>query len=114
MCQLCEVDFVTTQDFARHKQHRHAGEAEYRKRVPFLMAEAGCRLIAVQEGSRGNRPPGGQAVSRCEAACVVCAQKYYLEHRHKLSLFGAVPQGHLSEHCADPVSDHEDDRRRPS
>ena len=28
---------------------------------------------------------------RCEAACAVCAQKDYLEHRHKLNLFGTAP-----------------------
>jgi hypothetical protein len=49
VCQLCEFDFVTEDDFARRKQQGHAGEAEYRKRVLFLMAEAGCRPIAAQE-----------------------------------------------------------------
>ena len=90
VCQLCEFDFVTEEDFARHKQQDHAGEAEYRKRVLFLMAEAGCRPIAAQEkklmvqnfahfqqfchpGSRSNRFSGGEAVPRCEAACVWCA-----------------------------------------
>ena len=37
VCQLCESDFVADEDFARHKQQHHAGEAEYRKRVLFLM-----------------------------------------------------------------------------
>ena len=59
-------------------------------------------------GSRGNRFSGGEAVPRCEAACAVCAQKDYLEHRHKLSLFGAVPEERVSEHCADAASDQED------
>ena len=59
-------------------------------------------------GSRGNRFSGGEAVPRCEAACVVCAQKDYLEHRHKLSLFGAVPEEHVFQHCEDPASDQED------
>ena len=59
-------------------------------------------------GSKGNRFSGGEAVPRCEAACTVCAQKDYLEHRHKLSLFGAVPEGQVSEHCADPASDEAD------
>ena len=122
MRQLCERDFVTEEDFARHKQQEHAGEAEYGKRVLFLMAEAGCRATSAQEkrlmvqnfahfqqfchpGSKGNRFSGGEAVPRCEAACVVCAQKDYLEHRHKLSLFGAVPEERVSEHCADAASD---------
>ena len=59
VCQLCEFDFVTEEDFSRHKQQGRAGEA----------------------------------VSRREAACVVCAQKDYLEHRRKLSFSGAVPTG---------------------
>ena len=125
VCQLCESDFLTEEDFARHKEHRHAGEAEYRKRVLYLMAEAGCRPITAQEkrimvqnfahfqqfchpGSKGNRFSGGEAVPRCEAACAVCAQKDYLEHRHKLSLFGAVPEERVSEHCAGPASDQDD------
>ena len=37
-----------------------------------------------------------------------CAQTYYLEHRHKLSLFGAVPAERVSEHCTDVASDQED------
>ena len=49
-------------------------------------------------GSRGNRFSGGEAALRCEAACVVRAQKDYLEHRRNLSLFGAVPTGHVYEH----------------
>ena len=125
VCRLCERDFVTEEDFARHKLQDHAGEAEYRKRVLFLMAEAGCRPIAAQEkrlmvqnfahfqqfchpGSRGNRFSGGQPVPRCEAACAVCAQKDYLEHRHKLSLFGAVPEGGACEPLEDLSSDQED------
>ena len=49
VCQLCESDFVTEEDLARHKQQGHAGEKEYRKRVLFLMEEAGCRPITGQE-----------------------------------------------------------------
>ena len=122
VCQLCESDFTTEEDFVRHKLQDHAGEAEYRKRVLYLMAEAGCRPITAQEkrlmvqnfahfkqfchpGSSGNRFSGGEAVPRCEAANAVCAQKDYLEHRHKLSLFGAVPEERVSEHCADAASD---------
>ena len=42
-------------------------------------------------GSKGNRFSSGEEVPRCEAACAVCAQKDYLEHRHKLHLFGTAP-----------------------
>ena len=58
-------------------------------------------------GSRGNCFSGGEAVPRCEAACAVCAQKDYLEHRHKLSLFGAVPEEAGTEQRADAASDEE-------
>ena len=58
-------------------------------------------------GSKGNRFSGGEVVPRCEAACAVCAQKDYLEHHHKLSLFGAVPEQHASEGCTDDASDPE-------
>ena len=102
VCQFCESDFLTEEDFARHKFEHHAGEAEYRKRVLYLMAETGCRPITAQEkrimvqnfahfqqfchpGSKANRFSGGQEVPRCEAACAVCAQKDYLEHRHKVN-----------------------------
>ena len=49
VCQLCDPDALTAKDFALHKQGRHAGEAEYRKRALYLMAEAGCRPITAQE-----------------------------------------------------------------
>ena len=58
-------------------------------------------------GSKGNRFSGVEAVPRCEAACVVCAQKDYLERRHKLSLFGALPEGGAPQ-PADSASDHDD------
>ena len=86
VCQLCECDFLTEEDFARHKLEHHAGEAEYRKRVLYLMAETGCRPITAQEkrimvqnfahfqqfchpGSKGNYFSSGEEVCRCEAVC---------------------------------------------
>ena len=82
------------------------------------MAEAGHRPITGQEkrimvqnfayfqqwcfpGSRGNYFADSKAVPRAEAACVVCAQKDYLEHRHKLSLFGAIPDEALHQNADD-------------
>ena len=56
-------------------------------------------------GSKANRFTGGEQVPRCEAACAICAQKDYLEQRHKLSLFGSLPQQHATEQCADAASD---------
>ena len=44
-------------------------------------------------GAGGNFFADSQAIPRREAACAVCAQKHYLEHRYKLSLFGEIPAG---------------------
>ena len=44
--QRASSDFLTDENFARHKFEHHAGEAEYRKRVLCLMAETGRRPIA--------------------------------------------------------------------
>jgi len=108
VCQLCEAGFLTESAFTDHKKHEHGGDNEYRKRVLFLMAEAGHRPITAQEkrimvqnfahfqqychpGAQGNYFADGEAVPRQEAACAICAQKDFLEHRHKLCLFGDVP-----------------------
>ena len=32
-------------------------------------------------------------VPRCETACVFCQRKDWIEHRHKLNLFGQPPTG---------------------
>ena len=45
VCQLCDSDFTTEKDFARHLDSDHAGQREYRKRVLYLMAEAGPRPL---------------------------------------------------------------------
>jgi hypothetical protein len=31
-------------------------------------------------------------VPRCEVACALCLQRDFIEHRHKLALFGTPPQ----------------------
>ena len=114
VCQLCEADFTNEKDFCRHKASDHAGETEYRKRVLYLMAEAGPRPITAQEkriivqnfarfqqycrpGAKGNFFADCEELPRCEAACAICAQKDYLEHRHKISLFGEAPSSCISE-----------------
>ena len=95
VCQLCDAGFITESDFKQHMASDHGGENEYRKRVLYLMMEAGHRPITGQEkrimvqnfahfqqwcfpGSRGNYFADSKAVPRAEAACVVCAQKDYL------------------------------------
>ena len=49
VCQLCDSDFTTEKDFGRHVDSSHAGQSEYRKRVLYLMAEAGPRPLTGQE-----------------------------------------------------------------
>ena len=129
VCQLCKADFTNENTFALHKKNDHGGEYEYRKRVLYLMAEAGPRPITAQEkriivqnfarfqqycrpGAGGNFFADCEEVPRAEAACVVCAQKDYLEHRYKLCLFGEAPaesatEGHMLQ--VDQEDDDEED-----
>ena len=108
VCQLCDADFITEREFGKHKDCEHAGEKEYRKRVLYLVSKAGCRPITGQEkrimvqnfarfqqfsrpGAKGNYFADCEEVPRAEAGCAICSQKDWLEHRHKLGLFGCVP-----------------------
>ena len=109
VCQLCEdASFVYDADFAVHKDKVHSGENPYRQRKLFLMEQCGCRPITGQEkrmivqnfahfqqfsrtGAKGNTFARIPEVPRCEAACVLCQRKDYIEHRHKLNLFGQPP-----------------------
>ena len=101
VCHLCEdATFVydADADFAAHKQKVHSGENEYRKRVLFLMEQSGSRLITGHEkritvqhyvhfqqyarpGAKGNTFAGVPEEPRCEAACVLCQRKDFIEHR---------------------------------
>ena len=58
--QLCDADFVDEAAFSRHKSADHAGENEYRKRVLYLMREAGCGPIAGQEKTREGQTKTGR------------------------------------------------------
>ncbi len=52
--------------------------------------------------AKGNTFAPGMEVPRCEAACVVCQQKDFVEHRHKLSLF-ADPPAHGARGAPQPA-----------
>ena len=112
-CQLCDADFLYDADFGVHKDQAHGGEIEYRKRVLFLMDDVGCRPITAQEkrvmvqnfshfqqfsrpGAKGNTFARVAEVPRCEAACALCQQKDFIEHRHKLALFSTPPSNAAS------------------
>ena len=43
-------------------------------------------------GANGNYFADCEEVPGAEAACAICARKDWLEHRHRLSLFAAVPE----------------------
>ena len=50
VCHLCEdATLLYDADFAAHKDKVHSGENEYRKRVLFLMEQAGSRPVTGQE-----------------------------------------------------------------
>ena len=125
VCQLCDASFVFDADFRMHKQKEHCGEAEYRKRVLYLMTRKGCKPITGQEkrimvqnfshfqqfsraGSGGNTFFKGPDVARTEAACAICAQKDWIEHRYKLSLFGTAPEMGRRTMTQDDSSDDEE------
>ena len=42
-------------------------------------------------GAKGNTFARVPEVPRCEAACALCQQKDFIEHRHKLALFATPP-----------------------
>ena len=112
VCHLCDdATFLYDEDFAAHKEKVHSGENEYRKRVLFLMEQAGNRPVTGQEkriivqnfahfqqfsrpGAKGNTFARIQEEPRREAACVLCQRKDFIEHRHKLNLFGEPPSNH--------------------
>ena len=126
VCLLCESDFTTEKDLARHLESAHAVLPEYRKRVLHLMAEAGSRPLTgqekrliVQNFSRfqqycrpctgGNFFADAEEVPRAEAACAVCARKDWLEHRYKLSLFGDPPPAAVTQCGAQEDGDADGD-----
>ena len=129
VCQLCDEGFTLDRHFAQHIQTEHvldvhdvsSAEREYRKRVLYLMSLEGCRPITGQEkriilqncahfqqfsrpGANGNTFADSEPVPRAEAACVFCAQKDWLEHRHKLHLFDEAPSDAKSDEELDPES----------
>ena len=48
VCQLCDAHFVYEADLSTHTDRDHGGDAEYRKRVLYLMEQSGCRPISAQ------------------------------------------------------------------
>ena len=117
--------FPVRTSFDRHKKHSHGGVAEYRKRVLYLMERQGCRKITAQEniiivqnfahfqqwsrpGTKANTFSSAPEIPRCEAACAICQQKDWIEHRFKLALFAPTPVAQTLSSCArDSTSEDE-------
>ena len=50
-------------------------------------------------GAKGNTFARVSEVPRCEAACVLCQRKDWIEYRHKLNLFGKPPNVQQGSSC---------------
>ena len=109
VCQLCDATFLYEDDFAAHQTNAHCGVNEYRKRVLFLQEQCGPKAIAGEEkrlivqnfahfqqfsrpGAKSNTFARISEVPRCEAVCVLCARKDFIEQRHMLNLFALPPK----------------------
>jgi len=107
---LCDdATFLYEDDFSTHQKNVHCGDNEYHKRVLFLQEQCGPRAITAEEkrlivqnfahfqqfsrpSAKGNTFARIPEVPRCEAACAICARKDFIEHRHRLNLFGQPPE----------------------
>ena len=128
VCQLCDnLNFLYDNDFALHQTKVHCGMNEYRKRVLFLQEQCGPRAITAEEkriivqdfahfqqfsrpGAKSNTFANITEVPRCEVACVLCARKDFIEHRHMLNLFAQPPENHLSVEFGRSEEKQEDDK----
>ena len=104
-CQLCGFGFIDQDSFMTHVQNQHSSYCEYRKRVLHLASLAGPRRLTASEkrsivqnfayhestsscGTQSNNYPKAEnVISRCEAACVICARIDWREHRICVKLF---------------------------
>ena len=78
--------FFQRNPFAAHKQRVHSGENEYRERVLFLMEQSGSRSITGQKKriivqNFAHFHKFSPEEPRCEAACVLCQRKDFIENR---------------------------------
>ena len=109
VCLLCHEGFRSNEALDRHANVRHGGRCEYRKRVAYMMQEAGLQPMQpwhkrqmIQNHAFFSRYsiPGSnkndwtdrfaEAVPRRQEACVVCAVKDWVEKRFPVYIF-AVP-----------------------
>ena len=58
-------------------------------------------------GAKGNTFARTPEVPRCEAACALCQQKDFIEHRHKLALFATPPPTAVCTLASDDAQDED-------
>ena len=107
VCLLCHEGFRSNEALDRRANVHHGGRSEYRKRVAYMMQEAGLQpmqpwrkrqMIASHAFFARYSVPGSRtndwtdraaeaAVPRRQEACVVCAVKDWVEKRLPVYLF---------------------------
>ena len=113
VCQLCGRGFVNWKALVRHCDKEHGNHNEYRKRVFWeaqrlpalplptvrkrnMIANATSAILYTRAGG------DGEPEERREEACVVCARKGWLEHRHRCYLWKVFPEGDAEEKRLNP------------
>ena len=103
VCQLCGKAFVTRRALERHQKCEHAGVAEARKRI-FWHAEQLAALPLSMQRKRNMLANFDQELRCCrlggvaspeprrDVACVVCAQKDWLNTRFPVYLWRELPR----------------------
>ncbi|CAK9076536.1 Transketolase [Durusdinium trenchii] len=103
-CRLCPTDCADAKSFKEHVAQEHAGVGlqdtprmliEYRKKILALVERAGPlvpgmsrqRTIAANLDERLRCPAGTSEEGRVEAACVVCARRFWAHELNKVLLF---------------------------
>ena len=113
VCQLCGRGFVNWKALVRHCDKEHGNHNEYRKRVfweaqrlPALPLPTVRKRNTIANATSAilySRAGGdGEPEERREEACVVCARKGWLEHRHRCYLWKVFPEGDAEEKRLNP------------
>ncbi|CAK9096081.1 Transketolase, partial [Durusdinium trenchii] len=96
-CRLCPTDCADAKSFKEHVAQEHAGVGlqdtprmliEYRKKILALVpGMSRQRTIAANFDERLRCPAGTSEEGRMEAACVVCARRFWAHELNKVLLF---------------------------
>ncbi|CAK9066078.1 unnamed protein product, partial [Durusdinium trenchii] len=94
-CRLCPTDCADAKSFKEHVAQEHAGVGlqdtprmliEYRKKI-LVPGMSRQRTIAANFDERLRCPAGTSEEGRMEAACVVCARRFWAHELNKVLLF---------------------------